>query len=161
MRVNRLRIVLQLQTFHPRRSSTSNINNHSIVTVISHANSKIIIPGDNEPPSWSELLEQPSFVKAASDTHLMIASHHGRKSGYHAELFDVVQPELCVISDGRVQDTDARARYSWHAEGWPVRRRGDGTTSDRKCLTTRSDGFIEITITMSPRGLTDMAVSVS
>ncbi len=37
---------VQIQTFAPTSCSTSNLNNHSIVTVISYAQSKMIIPGD-------------------------------------------------------------------------------------------------------------------
>lgn len=48
---------VSIKTFLPISCSTSNLNNHSLVTVLSFDGMKILIPGDNEPPSWNELLE--------------------------------------------------------------------------------------------------------
>lgn len=48
---------VKIETFIPRKSKSLEINNHSIVTVLSYANSKVILSGDNEPPSWKELLD--------------------------------------------------------------------------------------------------------
>ena len=129
---------------------TSNINNHSGVVVFEYAGVKLIVPGDNEPPSWNALLQGQRFVQAARNPNVFMVSHHGRESGYCAELFDeqtgIGKPDLCVISDGRVQDTDATARYFYHAEGWPVHSR-EGNSSDRRfCVTTRSDGYVDIKI---------------
>ena len=128
----------------------SNINNHSGVVVFEYEGVRVVIPGDNEPPSWRALLEDQDFVRAARGANIVMASHHGRDSGYCAELFDealgISKPLLCAISDGRVQDSDATGRYSFHAQGWLVHSR-DGQESDtRFCVTTRSDGFIEIDI---------------
>ena len=125
---------------------TSNINNHSGVVVFEYQGVKVVIPGDNEPPSWKALLEKQDFVEAAQGAHVFLASHHGRESGYHSDLFKTITPKLCVVSDGRVQDTDATSRYSAHATGWPVYSRSDGTSKERNCLTTRTDGYVEIEI---------------
>src|SRR6266536_6280222 len=45
-----------ITTFTPTSCSPSNLNNHSVVTVVTHAGYKLLLPGDNEPPSWEELL---------------------------------------------------------------------------------------------------------
>lgn len=90
---------------------TDNLNNHSAVTVITCADLKLLIPGDNEPPSWNELLAKPDFVEAIGDTDILLAPHHGRESGFSPALFDHTQPRLTVISDGRFGDTSATARY--------------------------------------------------
>lgn len=140
---------------------TSNINNHSGVAVFEYLGVKVVIPGDNEPPSWKSLLEKKSFTEAVSGAHLFLASHHGRESGYYSELFKTIGPKLCVVSDGRVQDTDATSRYSGHADGWLVHSRSGGESSDRKCLTTRSDGHIEITIGKNANGGAFLDVKVA
>lgn len=129
------------QFFTPKKSARSNLNNHSVVTVISHASSKAIIPGDNENPSWNELLEDESFKAAIKDADILLAPHHGREAGYSEALFEHISPYLTIVSDGAETDTSATDRYSKKSKGWKVHKR-DGTTEQRKCLTTRNDGVI-------------------
>ena len=138
-------------TWHTSRNcGRSNINNHSGVVVFEYRGLNIVIPGDNESTSWQELLKAPNFLEAARAPDVFLASHHGRLSGYCLDLFDaetgIGRPRLCAISDGRVKDTDAASRYSHHARGWNVRSRKDDTTRKRLCVTTRTDGCIEIKI---------------
>ncbi len=139
-----------IDTYASPECGTSNINNHSGVTVIKYASSTIIVPGDNEPSSWAELLKQPGFVSALKSADIFMASHHGRASGYSADLFaDDRKPALVCISDGRVQDTDATARYSANATGWTVHNRSGFPSESRKAVTTRSDGRIDVTLGMN------------
>jgi len=132
------------QVFSPHRCETSNLNNHSLVVIVSYAGSKMVIPGDNEAPSWTELLENPGFVSAVRGADILLASHHGRDAGYCGELFEAMgKPMLVVVSDGRFGYTSATSRYSNQATGWAV---FDGANSKetRNCLTTRCDGDITI-----------------
>ena len=125
----------------------SNLNNHSGVVVFDYLGIKILIPGDNEVASWRELLNNPEFVSAAKTPDVLLASHHGRDSGYCAELFEGIgKPRLCMISDGRVQDTDATGRYSYHARGWIVHFRSGRPSVQRRCVTTRTDGYVDIKV---------------
>ena|SRR5437867_6047152 len=57
--------------------------------------------------------------------------------------------QLCVISDGRLQDTDATARYSRNATGFYVRSRNGQPIEERFAVTTRTDGFIDINIELN------------
>lgn len=132
-----------IRVFASSACGQSNINNHSGVVYIEHAGSGIMIPGDNEPPSWRDLLTQPEFVAALSKTDIFMASHHGRESGYCGDLF-TQKPKLCVVSDGRVKDTDVRARYSHHALGWRVNSRSNKAQAERSCVTTRDDGYVDV-----------------
>lgn len=134
---------VKIDVFYSSSCGESNINNHSMVVCLEYASSTIMIPGDNEPASWKKLLEQPSFVTALKKTDIFMASHHGRLSGYCNEIFKS-KPMLCVVSDGRVQDTDAASRYSSHATGWKVHHRSGAKSGDRYRVTTRNDGDIEI-----------------
>jgi len=136
-----------LQTFTPTSCDTSNINNHSIVSVLSYAESKVIITGDNEPPSWKELLAKDAFVTAIKNADILLAPHHGRDSGFHKELFDNFSPYLTVISDGRFCDASATDRYCKVTKGWKVHYR-NGDSEERKCLTTRSDGFVVVKLSV-------------
>lgn len=153
---------VRIQQFASHKCGTSNINNHSGVVVFTYQGVKVVIPGDNEPPSWNALLEQPDFVSAIDGAHVFLASHHGRESGYHSELFKSMGPKLCLVSDGKVQDTDATSRYSGHAAGWSVRSRSDNSSAERSCLTTRSDGAIVMEVgVQTPSGKPFLAVSTS
>jgi len=134
---------VKIQTFVSSSCGTSNLNNHSIVTVISYARSKMMIPGDNEPASWNELLEKPDFLSAITGTDILVAPHHGRDSGFSSELFKYISPYLIIISDGRFGDTSATDRYSQKAKGWTVHKRNGGREK-RKCVTTRNDGVIVV-----------------
>ena len=52
---------LIIKGFSPTKCSTSNINNHSLIEIISFAGKKIVFTGDNEECSFNELLENSDF----------------------------------------------------------------------------------------------------
>jgi competence protein ComEC len=134
---------VKINLFLPDKASRANLSNHSVVVVLNYAGSTLLLPGDNEPVSWKELLQQPGFVEAVKGTDVLVASHHGRDSGFCAELFEVISPKLVIVSDGRFSDTSATDRYSARASGWTVHRRS-GPDTERRCLTTRADGAIVV-----------------
>lgn len=132
------------QVFTPRFCDTNNLNNHSLVVVVSYAGLRMVIPGDNEAPSWKELLNDPAFVTAVRGADVLLASHHGRDAGYCPELFEAMgKPRLVVISDGRFGDTSASDRYSKQVSGWTVYD-PSGQSDKRNCVTTRRDGHITV-----------------
>ena len=134
---------LIIRNFTPVSCSTSNINNHSIITIISYAGIKTIFTGDNELASFNELMENEQFIDAVKDADLLLAPHHGRESGYHNDFVSIVNPRLVVISDGRFCDTSAISRYTNKCRGWTVYKRNE-SSEERKCLTTRNDGVITV-----------------
>jgi len=135
---------VEFQVFQPVLCDESNINNRSLVVVVSYAGLKMVLPGDNEAPSWNELLANPNFVSAVKGADVLLASHHGRDAGYSADLFNAMgKPRLVVISDGRFGDTSATDRYSAQATGWMVFNSA-GVGKECKCVTTRSNGHITI-----------------
>ena len=139
---------VDIEYFIPKECGTSNINNHSIVTIIKYYGVKILLPGDNEGASWKELLENPEFKNAIKNVNVFVASHHGRESGYYADLFKSFTPNIVIISDGPAGETSVTEKYSVQAKGWVVRKRGQygDQGKERKCLTTRNDGTIEIKV---------------
>ena len=132
-----------IETFSPSPENKE-FNNHSIVTIISFAESKILIPGDNEAPSWRFLLDDETFLESISNVDIFVASHHGRESGYYSDLFDYFTPKLVIISDGPEGKTSATQKYSTRCSGWTVHHRNGKISEERKCLTTRNDGVIVI-----------------
>lgn len=133
---------VEIKTFIPTECGRSNLNNHSMVTVLKFAESKIILPGDNESASWKELLEDSDFRAAISGADILLAPHHGREAGFYNELFDHFKPRLTIISDGP-SETSAVDKYSGVSSGWVVHKRSGGK-EERKCVTTRSDGVIVV-----------------
>jgi competence protein ComEC len=130
--------------FTPSQRARSNLNNHSVVTVLSFAGTKVLIPGDNEAASWRELLENPAFVEAITGTDIFLAAHHGRQAGYCAEIFDHFKPCLTIVSDGAGSDTSAVSTYYQQSRGWRVHRRSGAKSEKRHCLTTRADKGITL-----------------
>jgi len=150
---------VNIRCFIPNTCARSNLNNHSVVAVLEYASHKMIIPGDNEPASWSELLSSPDFKKAIQGTTVFVASHHGRESGFSSDLLQCIQPYLTIISDGAYCDTSATSRYSQKSRGWNVKKRSGGSES-RNCVTTRNDGVVYISLEHGADGQSYMEVSV-
>ena len=126
--------------------SRDNLNNHSIVTFASYAGTTFCVPGDNEAPSWHELLQNQAFRAWLKRTTVFLAAHHGRDAGYCQDIFgsDLCQPSLVLVSDGPALDTSAVSNYCQHAKGWPVHSRSSGKKESRQVVTTRCDGIIQI-----------------
>jgi beta-lactamase superfamily II metal-dependent hydrolase len=134
---------LKIRTFLDDECATSNINNHSIITVLEYANSKIVICGDNESCSYNKLLEQDNFKNTIKDADILVASHHGRKSGYHKEFFELVNPRATIISDNQRGSTDFTDTYSRKSRGCKNVFKDD-TQITKNTLTTRSNGRIKV-----------------
>lgn len=135
---------MKVTTFTPWWYDGDNLNNYSIITVIEYAGIKVVVPGDNETQSLERFMELDSFKNAISNAYILLAPHHGRESGYCSEFVKHVNPSLTIVSDGKYCDTSANNRYSQNSSGWKVHKK-NGMSSDRKCLTTNSDGevFVE------------------
>ena len=135
---------VSIRSFLPSRCPADNLNNRSVVTVVSYAGSKLLLCGDNEPPSWLELLADPNFRQAVAGTDVLLAPHHGRDSGFCPELFRFITPKLTVISDGRFCDSSATTRYKAVTSGWTTHYRNGRASERRFCLTTRKDGDVTV-----------------
>lgn len=131
-------------SFHPVGCAASNLNNQSIVVFLTYAGSTICIPGDPEGAAWRELLKQPRFIDYLKQTDILVASHHGRESGYCEDIFEHLKPKLVIISDGQSGTTCVREKYYQKASGWEVGSHSSAELTTRYCLTTRRDGSINI-----------------
>jgi beta-lactamase superfamily II metal-dependent hydrolase len=127
--------------FHHSPAKFQDTNNLSVVTFISYNNVGIMFPGDLETAGWQEFLKDQNFLSYLRRTNILIASHHGRESGYCKEVFDYCSPHTVIISDKSiVHDTQDHDFYSQHCSGLNF-----GNTL-RQVLTTRNDGKITIEI---------------
>jgi beta-lactamase superfamily II metal-dependent hydrolase len=126
-------------------------NDLSMVFVLQYGTFKILFAGDLEKRGWESLLALPGFVRDLVGVSVFVASHHGRESGCHTDLFDLWQPEIFIISDEELQ-FDSQETTSWYryrARGIPLIGRQDR----RYVYTTRSDGSLRIDVQPDGRGV--------
>jgi len=133
-----------IQLFFPQIDDFSDRNNRSIVTIVTYAGNKVILPGDNEEKSWRALLADDKFKKAIKGTGIFVAAHHGRESGFCREIFDYFKPKLTIISDGRRKETDAADKYRAVTAGFKVYHSASREYEYRQVLSTRNDKRIDI-----------------
>lgn len=121
-------------------------NNLSLVVFIKYANFKMLFPGDLEKEGWRALLRRPDFRAELAGTDVLMASHHGRESGYCEDVFQYFQPSCVVISDKPIvhatQQTVPDYRKVTRANGVRVL----ATMKNRHVLTTRRDGWIQFDV---------------
>lgn len=153
---------LKVNVFSPTSCDKKNFNNHAIVFVFEYLRTKVVIPGDNEKGSFEELMKLDSFKEAVKNSEILLAPHHGRETGYYGEFVDLVNPMLTIVSDGRFCDTSANGRYSGKSRGWDVLKKSKGEYTNRRCMTTNSDGeiFASIYPSTDPKFKCIMDVSI-
>jgi competence protein ComEC len=151
---------VRIKSFLAASCPRDNFNNHSIITVLTYRGVKVVIPGDNEQASFDELMLRDDFKSEVRDSYVLLAPHHGRYSGFVVDFVELVNPYITIVSDGRFCDTSANGRYSAKSSGWTVTSRSTGQASRRKCLTTNSDGHIEVNIGASDNGGTYLEVLI-
>ena len=130
---------VNFETFHCEyQKDFQDTNNLSLVTFLETPMCNFVIPGDIEKQGWQRLLQNHRFRNRLSKTHVFIASHHGRTSGYCREVFDHCDPSVVVFSDGP-------KKYATQEEADTYRAHASGVTFNgrkRYVLTTRNDGPI-------------------
>lgn len=82
------------------------VNNNGLVLSVSCRGHKIIIPGDTEKDGWDYIADS-----SIENSTLLLAPHHGNKSGFHLEKMKRVNPGFVVISAGSKTEHDADGRY--------------------------------------------------
>lgn len=116
-------------------------NNLSMVLQLTINGIGFLFPGDLETAGWEALLQSNSeFRETVKNTHVLIASHHGRENGICNDIFEKhgCKPYWIVISDkGYMHDTQETLPY-YKSKAKGAKFRGE----DRWVLTTRNDGTI-------------------
>ena len=121
-------------------------NNLSLVVFIKYGNFKILFPGDLEKAGWRALLQRPEFCAELRGTDVLVASHHGRESGYCADIFDYFTPSAVVISDKPIQHETQQTVPDYRRVVRSQGVRVSTTMKDRHVLTTRRDGWIQFNV---------------
>lgn len=99
---------LPLDYRHAQEPNT-NPNALSYVLLFKVGQCNIVIGGDATEEMWDELYRKyTDFPKV----HLLKASHHGRKSGYHRDVVKAMNPDVTILSVGELKaKDDAAASY--------------------------------------------------
>lgn len=126
-------------------------NNSSILRYLREKTCGILFCGDLEKAGWDYLIKhEEKFISEIKKqgVNVLIAPHHGHKSGFPAALFDVIGDVDIVIhskdSEANKEGTDVSTQYSEHAIGHQYKSLNDKQLYLGKVLTTRSNGNIYI-----------------
>jgi len=98
-------------------------NDASYVIRVRHGQSSVLLPGDVEAKGWNDMIDAGLDLSA----DVLVASHHGRKSGYSEEAMRAISPTVVIISTDKLDPAhDAEDDYrKWTAEVYSTRK--DGT----------------------------------
>ena len=135
---------LTVKVFRTNVCDKKNMNNFSSIVVLEYCQTKIVVCGDNETESFQELMKQEDFQQGVSGADILVAPHHGRESAYYEEFMKLVAPRLTVISDTTKSETSAVDKYTRASSGLSVFNCSNRAFENRKCLTTRNDGNLQI-----------------
>jgi competence protein ComEC len=82
----------------------------SYVLFIQVGKCNIVLGGDATEETWCEIFKRRQGV--FPKVHLLKASHHGRKSGYHVDSVKAMNPDVTILSVGELKaKDDASASY--------------------------------------------------
>ena len=124
-----------------RYSGDNRPNNTSVVTAILYNGLLLFCPGDIEPDGWDTLYynygaDFEKLINRAS-IRVLVAPHHGRKSGYSEHMMGFVNPHLVIISDVW-GDSETHPQFREKALG--IRQNGQIL----KYFSTKRNGRVEI-----------------
>ena len=137
---------VSISHFIPSKQNSDDLNDYSVATLLSYKEYKILLMGDNTPKNIEELMEDDDFKSEIENIDVLLAPHHGRESCYVQEFVSHLKPTLTIISDSsEIANESAMSKYEYYSSGMNVMK--NGKYEFRKCVTTRNDGDITLTIT--------------
>lgn len=93
-------------------------------------NKKIIFAGDSADETWEYILE--NHKEDVSDIDILIAPHHGRKTGGNDDYLDILKPKLTLFGNAKSQYLD----YS----SWNNRHLDLITNNQANCIIINTSG---------------------
>ncbi|MEJ1362743.1 MAG: hypothetical protein RPU34_17010 [Candidatus Sedimenticola sp. (ex Thyasira tokunagai)] len=89
-------------------------NDSSYVFMYWSASGKVVLSGDSHDKTWEHILA--NHADLVSNIELLIAPHHGRKSGRSYEFLDVLRPKMTFFGNAPSKDL---AYSAWRSRGLP------------------------------------------
>lgn len=125
-------------------------NDLSLAVIVQFGAFKIVFTGDLEVVGWRRLLALPEFRDDLVGTTVFVASHHGRESGCCTELFDLIRPQLVIISDDEHQ-YDSQDTNAWYRSRCTGAVFANNALERRYVATTRKDGSMRVDVDATGR----------
>ena len=81
----------------------------------------MLLPGDVEVKAWNDMINAGLDLAA-----VLVASHHGRKSGFSEDAMDAIDPSVVLISTDKLDPAhDAEDEYKkWTSHVYSTRTEG-------------------------------------
>ncbi len=107
-----LYILAPTKTLVEEANQTKDYNDCSYVILYRTNNKKIIFAGDSGKKTWDYILE--NYEEDVKDIDLLIAPHHGRKTGGNESYLNVLRPKLTLFGNAKSKYLDYS---SWSNRG--------------------------------------------
>lgn len=124
--------------------ASARVNNASVVTRIDIYGHSILICGDLLKEAWEAIIKDqnkygPLWKPYLSSIDILVAPHHGHRTGYSIDLLNIAKPSVVLISV-KSKDPNVDSRYSMT----PVK--GIKINGEKySYISTRQKGHIKIT----------------
>lgn len=92
---------VRVQVIHPEQHTYSDPNDSSIVLLLTYGENKVLLTGDIETESLSEILD---VYTPTLDIDVLKIAHHGSARSTTQELLDATTPEAAIITAGKNND---------------------------------------------------------
>lgn len=128
-------------------------NNLSLVSVVKYEDFEIVFPGDMEPLGWDAVLLHTKIASSVGigQIRILVAPHHGRKSGIRTEdgkIYDTflkaMKPHLVLISDKWGNESTDPDAYRPHCLRHEVYCITDKALHPADVITTKTNNFVII-----------------
>lgn len=125
-----LHILAPTKTLIDEANETKEYNDCSYVILYKVNDKKIIFSGDSAEKTWNYILE--NHKADVTDVDVLIAPHHGRKSGGNNDYLDVLKPKLTLFGNAKSQYLNYNA--------WNSRNLDHITNNQANCVILNADG---------------------
>lgn len=123
------------------------INNRSYIIGISYDGKKIIFPGDIEVEGWEKALTKKGIKDIISNTTFFVASHHGHKSGFTANILEHSGVPLLYFISAKSGDEHGDSSYSKEENASGTNVLINGKEEFRRSVSTKTNNkSIKLTI---------------
>jgi hypothetical protein len=99
----------------------------------------VMFPGDLEGDGWRALLKRDDFKQALRETHVLVASHHGRENGCCNETLPFLTNVFYVVISDKGYEHETQVTNDFYRR---IAKGGHFRQETRYVLTSRKDGRI-------------------
>lgn len=111
-------------------NQTEDYNDASYVVLYRGTGGRILLSGDSHDKTWEHILEK--WEDDVKDVDLLIAPHHGRKSGRSYKFLDTVNPKMTFFGNARSE----HLAY----DAWNYRKLEHITNNEANCMVVDCSG---------------------